>query len=127
MRSKSKVVLALVAGVALGAAAVQGLHAQVKPKAYLITESEVLDPAAVSVYLPQVREAAKVAGGNLDFVGPSEKIVAVVGVAPKRIGVSEWESMEKAQAWIDSPARKALAPQREKAQNITRQFIVEGK
>jgi hypothetical protein len=39
--SKPKIVLALVAGVALGAAAVQGLHAQAKPKAYLVTESEV--------------------------------------------------------------------------------------
>jgi uncharacterized protein (DUF1330 family) len=127
MHSKSKIVLALVAGVALGAAAVQGLHAQAKPKAYLVTESEVLDPAALSAYLPQVRQAAKAAGGTLDFVGPSEKIVAVVGEAPKRIGVSEWESLEKAQAWIGSPERKALTPQRDKAQKITRQFIVEGK
>jgi uncharacterized protein (DUF1330 family) len=74
-----------------------------------------------------VRQAAKVNGGNIDFVGPSEKIVAVVGAAPKRIGISEWESLEKAEAWIDSPDRKALGSQRDKAQKITRQFIVEGK
>ena len=47
MHTKSKIVLALVAGVALGAAAVQGLHAQAKPKAYLVTESEILDQAAL--------------------------------------------------------------------------------
>jgi uncharacterized protein (DUF1330 family) len=127
MQTKSKIVLALIAGAALGAAAVQGLHAQAKPKAYLITESEVLDAAALSTYFPQVREAAKAAGGNLDFVSPSEKIVALVGEAPKRVGVSEWESMDKAKAWFDSAERKALAPQRDKAQKITRQFLVEGK
>jgi uncharacterized protein (DUF1330 family) len=127
MNTKSKIVLALVAGAALGAAAVQGLHAQAKPKAYLITESEVLDRAALDTYLPQVRQAAKAAGGNLDFVPPGDKIVALVGTAPKRIGVSEWESMEKAQAWFKSPERQALAQQRDKAQKITRQFLVEGK
>ena len=119
--------LALVAGVGLGAAAVQGLHAQAKPKAYLVTETEVLDPAALSAYLSQVREAVKPAGGNVDFVAPTEKIHAVVGDAPKRVGVSEWESLDKVKAWIDAPERKALAPQREKAQRITRQFIIERK
>jgi uncharacterized protein (DUF1330 family) len=64
---------------------------------------------------------------NIDFISPGEKIVALVGDAPKRVGVSEWESMENAQAWINSPERKALAPQREKAQKVTRQYIVEGK
>ena len=48
MQAKSKIVLALTAGVASGAAVVQGLHAQAKAKAYLITETEVLDPAALS-------------------------------------------------------------------------------
>jgi uncharacterized protein (DUF1330 family) len=88
----------------------------------------VLDRAVLdNTYFPQVRQAAKAAGGNVDFIPPGEKIVAVVGDAPRRVGVSEWESMEKAQAWINSPERKALAPQREKAQKVTRQYIVEGK
>ena len=39
MNSWYKFALSMLAGVALGAAAVQGLHAQAKPKAYLITES----------------------------------------------------------------------------------------
>ena len=127
MNTKSKMVLAAVAGAALGAAAIQGLHAQAKPKAYLVTESEVVDRAALDAYFPQVREAAKPLGGNIDFVTASDKIVAVVGEAPKRVGVSEWESLDKAQAWINSPERKALTPQRDKAQKITRQYIIEGK
>jgi len=126
VNTKPKIVIAAVAGAALGAAAVQGLHAQAKPKAYLITESQLLDPAAVAEYLPKVREAAKLAGGRIEFIGPTEQITPVVGDAPKRIGISEWDSLEKAEAWLNSAERKALAPQRDKAQKITRQFIVEG-
>jgi hypothetical protein len=36
----------MLASAALGAAAVQGLHAQAKPKAYLVTEVELIDAAA---------------------------------------------------------------------------------
>jgi hypothetical protein len=36
MNTSPKVILALVAGIALGGAVVQGLHAQAKPKAYTI-------------------------------------------------------------------------------------------
>ena len=46
MKTRFTVALSLLAGVALGAAAVQGLHAQAKPKAYIISETEVLDAAA---------------------------------------------------------------------------------
>ena len=128
MKTRYAVALSMIAGAALGGAAIQGLHAQAKPKAYLITETEVLDRAVLdSTYFPQVRQAARAAGGNIDFISPGENIVAVVGDAPKRVGVSEWESMEKAKAWLNSAERQALAPQREKAQKVTRQYIVEGK
>jgi uncharacterized protein (DUF1330 family) len=128
MKTRYTVALSMIAGAAVGGAAIQGLHAQAKPKAYLITETEVLDRAVLdNTYFPQVRQATKAAGGNVEFIPPGEKIVAVVGDAPQRVGVSEWESMEKAQAWINSSERKALAPQREKAQKVTRQYIVEGK
>jgi uncharacterized protein (DUF1330 family) len=125
MNGKHKIMLSLLAGAALGATAVQVLHADTKPKAYLVTETELLDPAALSAYLPKIREAAKAAGGNIDFIPSGGTIVKVVGEAPKRVGISEWESLEKVQAWMDSPARKELAPQRDKVQRITRQFIIE--
>ena len=47
MNPKSRILLAVVAGAALGTAAVQGLHAQAKPKAYLVTETELIDAAAL--------------------------------------------------------------------------------
>jgi uncharacterized protein (DUF1330 family) len=114
----------MVAGAAVGAAAIQSLHAQAKPKVYFISESEVLDRAAVDAYNSRVQQAIKAAGGNL-VVG--EKIVAVLGDPPKRVGVTEFESLNKAEAWVNSPERKALAPQRDKAVKFVRQYIVEGK
>jgi len=65
----------------------------------------------------------KSAGGNL-VIG--EKIVAVLGDPPKRVGVTEFENIDKAQAWLKSSGREGIAPQRTKAVKLTRQFIFEG-
>jgi len=116
----------MLAGVAIGVVAVQGLQAQGKPKAYIVTETEVLDAAALAAYLPQAQTAARAAGGRPGVVPAGGKVVGLIGEPPKRFGVSEWESLEKAQAYYNSPERKALDAQRNKAQKVTRQFIVEG-
>jgi uncharacterized protein (DUF1330 family) len=123
MNPKFKIVLAIVVGAALGAAAVQGLHAQAKPKAYIVSESEVLDSAAAAAYSPLSQAAQKAAGGR--SFRTTGKTIAIVGAAPKRVGLSEWDSLEQAQAWSNSAARKDLAPQRDKAIKIIRQYVVE--
>jgi len=46
MKTRYTVALSMIAGAALGGAAIQGLHAQAKPLAYVITEVEILDQAA---------------------------------------------------------------------------------
>jgi uncharacterized protein (DUF1330 family) len=124
MHPKYQIVLAVAAGAALGAAAVQGLHAQAKPKAYIITESELLDAAALAAYVPKAQAAVRAAGGTPGIIATG-KIIAVVGEAPKRIGASEWPSAEQAQAYLGSAERKALDSERAKAFKTTRQFIVE--
>ena len=124
MNSKYQIALALAAGVALGAAAVQGLHAQAKPKAYIVTESELLDAAALATYLPKAQAAVRAAGGTPGVIATG-KIIAVTGDPPKRIGASEWPSAEQAQAYLKSPERAALNADRAKAFKTTRQFIVE--
>ena len=43
MTSKSGIVLATLVGAAVGGAAIHGLHAQTKPKAYMVTELETRD------------------------------------------------------------------------------------
>jgi uncharacterized protein (DUF1330 family) len=125
MNSKFKIVLAVVVGGALGAAAVQGLHAQAKQKAYTVSELETLDAAAQATYVTAVQAAQKAAGARLFNTGGG-KIVAMEGApAPKRVAITEWDSLEKAQAFYDSKAWKDLAPQREKATKTIRRYAVE--
>ena len=57
--------MTLLAGVAIGAIGLQGLHAQgAKQKAYSVSEVEVLDPSALAAYLPAARKASEAAHGR---------------------------------------------------------------
>jgi uncharacterized protein (DUF1330 family) len=91
---------------------------------YLITQSEILDRSGMESYNTEVRAAIKKAGGGDLFT--SDRVIAVIGTAPGRVGVSEFSSVEKAQAWLNSDERKALAPQRDKTLKFVQQLIVEG-
>ena len=124
MNTKFKIALSVLAGAALGAAAVQGLHAQAKPKAYIVTELEVLDAAANAAFTPLIRAAQTAAGGrNLRTAGG--KVVAFVGTAPKSVGITEFDSLDQAVAWRNGQAWKDLSPQRDKAIKIIQQYAVE--
>ncbi len=125
MNPKSKIMLAVVVGAALGAAAMQGVHAQAKPKAYTVSELETLDAAANAAFVPLVQAAQKAAGGR-NFNTGGGKIVALEGAAaPKRVAITEWDSLEKAQAFYNSKAWNDLAPQRDKALKTVRRYVVE--
>jgi uncharacterized protein (DUF1330 family) len=126
MNSKFKITLAVVVGAAFGAAAVQGLHAQAKPKAYTISDLEVLDAAGQRAFASVV-EAAQVAAGGRNLQTAGGKIVALEGVAPKLVAVTEWDSLEKAEAFYKSKAWNDLTPQRNKAVKTIRRFVVEAR
>ena len=51
MKTHYAVALATLAGIGIGAAAVQTLHAQVKPPLYYITEIDVTDPVGFATCL----------------------------------------------------------------------------
>jgi uncharacterized protein (DUF1330 family) len=125
MKTWYTVALSMIAGAALGGAAIQGLHAQAKPKAYSISETEAVDAAAQAAYTPLVRNALSAAGGrSLRTAGG--KVVHLEGAAPpKRAGITEWDSLEQAEAFYKSKAWADLAPQREKAQKVIRRYAVE--
>jgi uncharacterized protein (DUF1330 family) len=123
MNSNSKIVLALVLGAALGAASVHGLHAQAKPKAYIVTESEILDAAAAAAYSPK-NQAAQAAAGGRSF-RTTGKVTAIVGTAPQRVGLSEWDNVDQVNAWLKSDVRSKLDAERSKAIKIIRQYVVE--
>jgi uncharacterized protein (DUF1330 family) len=124
MNGKFKIALALAAGTALGAAAMHGLHAQAKPKAFSVTEIEVIDTAAQAIYVPAAVAEVGFAGGR-PINNPGGKIVALTGEAPKRVAITEWATLDKAQEFYSSKDWKRLAPQREKAQKVIRQYLVE--
>ena len=125
MKTHYTVTLAMLVGIAIGALAIQGLHAQAKPKAYTISELETLDAAAQSAYVPAVQAAQKAAGARL-FNTAGGRIVAMEGAAaPKRVAITEWDSLEKAEAFYNSAAWKNLAPQRDKAVKTIRRYAVE--
>ena len=124
MNTKSKMVLAVVAGAALGAAAVQGLHAQAKLKAYSVVEAETIGTLP-SDYLPTARKAIEAAHGRAlrTFNG---RVVSIEGTpAPKHAGIVEWDSVDDAVAFYKSKAWTDLAPQRDKAQKTIRRYVVE--
>ncbi len=117
--------IAMLAGAAIGGAAVGGLHAQSKPKAYLVTELQVLDAAATAAYGPKVQATQKAAGGRL-LNTAGGKVTSLEGSAPpQRVAITEWDSLEQAQAWNDSAARKNLLPERDKAEKLIRAYVVE--
>jgi uncharacterized protein (DUF1330 family) len=103
MNTNFKIVLAVVAGVALGSAAMQGLQAQAKPKAYSVIETEVLDAAALATYLPPIEAVVKAAGGRILTAGG--RTIAFVGEPPKRVAIAEWDSLGQAQAFVNSATR----------------------
>src|ERR1700752_4475891 len=98
--------LTMVASAALGAAAVQTLHAQTKPPAYNIAEIAVKDQDGYTKeYLPLISKALTDAGGK--FVVLGGKTISFEGTAPApRVVVIQFESLDKLQALYDSVAYK---------------------
>jgi len=101
MKTHYTAALAMVAGVAVGAVAVQSLHAQAKPPVYYIGENDVTNPDGYAKeYLPRARELIIAGGGRYVAAG---KATPLEGEPPKaRIVVLAFDSMEKIQAWRNS-------------------------
>jgi uncharacterized protein (DUF1330 family) len=123
MKANFKIAIALVAGAVIGGAAIQGLHAQATPKAYVITEIEVINQEAQNAYIPKVGEVIKSTGGT--YLARGGKIVALEGEAPKRVTIVVYDSLEKAQASRNSPAWAALGAERSKAIK-SKSYVTEG-
>ena len=115
--------LTLLAGVAVGATAVGGLHAQGKPGAYAIVDiAEITDPDTFKTLLPKAGPAMAGSGGQ--FIIRTEKFTPSAGTPPKRFVVIAFDSMEKLKAWADSPLQKEVDAIREKSTK-SREFFVE--
>ena len=101
MKTRYTVTLSISAGVAVGAAAVQALHAQAKPPAYVVAEIDVTNAEPYDKeYVPPAAKAITDAGGK--YVVRGGRTVAIFGQPPQpRIAVMVFENMEKANAAFD--------------------------
>jgi uncharacterized protein (DUF1330 family) len=125
MKTRYTVILSMIAGAAVGAAAIQGLHAQAKLKAYSIGEVEVTNASAQPGYLPAVRKAIESAHGRT-LRTLNGRVVSIEGGAPpKNVAIIEWDSLDEAVAFYKSKAWTDLAPQRDKSQKTIRRYVVE--
>jgi uncharacterized protein (DUF1330 family) len=125
MNSNWKMFIGLAMGTVLGAAGVQGLHAQAKLKAYTVTELQTLDPSAAAGFAVAVAKVQESAGGRNLGTGGGRVVTMEGSGAPQRVAITEWESLEKAEAFFKSKAWSDLGPQRDKALKTIRRYAVE--
>lgn len=106
MKAKHAVALSIVAGIAIGGAAIQTLHAQAKPPVYMIAINEVSNQEGYAKeYLPPAQKSIKDHGGVYVAAGPGTQ---VAGNLPNgRVVILRWESMEALQKWRNSPEYQA--------------------
>jgi uncharacterized protein (DUF1330 family) len=118
MRTQYTVALALLAGAALGAAAIQTLHAQAAPKAYVVAQNVMKD------FAPSMSKAIEAAGGK--YLVRGGKTISMHGAAPvSRVVILQFDSVDKAQAWANAAATKELFETGEKYATLN-DYIVEG-
>jgi uncharacterized protein (DUF1330 family) len=103
MKTQYAVTLGLVAGVAIGAVAVQvqGLHAQGKPPVYVVAEIDISNPDAYA------KEFLPVVQSGLGKAVAAGKPTTIEGEPAKsRVTVRAYDSLEAAKAAYSAPAYK---------------------
>src|SRR5689334_681069 len=105
MQVKLKIAIAVLAGAGLGAAATSLVHAQPAPgkgKGYVISEITVTNPADFAKYVAAVPPTLAPFGGKYLTRGNAQ-IVGLEGTAPQRFIAIEFDSLDKARQWEESP------------------------
>ena len=102
MKIKYSMPLAVLAGVAMGAAAMQVLHAEAKPPIYVVSEIDVtnVDPYTKE-YVPLARASIVKAGGKA--VAAGQNPTSLEGPPQKsRVTINLFNTLEDVQAWRNS-------------------------
>ena len=125
MKTQYAMALTLLAGVAIGAGAVQGLHAQAKPPVYVVTEIDITDLSAyMKDYAPLAQATIKSAGDTRLAAG--QNITVFEGAPPKgRVAINRFDSLEQVKAWRDSAEYKEARKIGDKYATF-RSFAIEG-
>ena len=125
MKTRSAAALALMAGFAIGAVAVQGLHAAGAAPAYVVTEVGISDLDAYQKdYVPLAQASIKASGGRL--VAAGQNIVVYEGPSPgTRVAINRFDSLDAVQAWRNSDRFKEARKVGDKYAKF-RAFAIEG-
>jgi len=120
--------IAMLAGGALGAAAVEGLHAQAKPPVFQVTEIDVSAAnvdAYIKEYAPKAQALIKTNGGRP--LAGTQNVTTLEGAAPtRRVAITQWDSLEKLQAYRATAEFKNLRATTGDKLAKFRSFAVEG-
>jgi uncharacterized protein (DUF1330 family) len=125
VKTRYTVALSMLAGIALGAIAVQCINAQAQPPIYYIAEMDVTNlDGYLKEYVPRDQANVEAFGGRILAAGT--KVATIEGDPPKsRVAVQVWDSIESFQTWRDSTEAKAIRAVAHKYAKF-RSFTVEG-
>lgn len=126
MKTRYKMALTLLTGIAIGGAAAQALRAQPTPPVYVILEkSAISDPAGLRDYASKEDVLIKKHGGKF-FIQGGKPVALDEGSPPLRFTMIEFGTMEQVKAWQNEPEQGELRAMRAKASQGT-SFAVEAK
>jgi uncharacterized protein (DUF1330 family) len=125
MKAHHRTATAILTGIAIGAAAVQAIHAEAKLPAYAIAEVDVTDlDAYQKEYVPVVQASIKAAGGRLLAAG--QNVIVFEGAPPaRRVTINQFDSLQAVQDWRNSARYKEARVIGDKYAKF-RAFAVEG-
>ena len=122
MKQIGKYAVILLAGFALGAGAIQGLHAQAgKTPAYAV--AEVTDPPLYQAYLAKAIDSLK--PYNARIIVRAKPDLKEGTPAQGNVVITSFDSLTDAEKWYSTPPYKDLITERQKSAK-TRFYIVEG-
>jgi uncharacterized protein (DUF1330 family) len=124
MKQMCKYAVMLLAGFALGAGPIQGLHAQAgKAPAYAIAEIEVTDPPLYQAYLAKAIDSLK--PYNARIIARAKPDMKEGAPVQGNVVITIFDSRADAEKWYSTPPYKDLIAERQKAAK-GRFYIVEG-
>jgi uncharacterized protein (DUF1330 family) len=107
MKRQYGIALSMIAGAALGGAAIEVLHAQAKPPVYMIAINQLTDPDRYAKeYVPPAQKSVKDHGGEYVAAGPGTPLAGNLPQGP--VVILRWDSMEALEAWRNSPDFQAV-------------------
>jgi len=97
----------------------------VSAKGYLVVESKVTDPVAYETYKKLAGQAIAQYGGRYLVRGGKAEVLEGPWTAPARLVIVEFDSVELAKRFYDSPAYRAARAARAGAADMN-MLVVEG-